>query len=198
MLLRHSVLFPVYKVSVMVENASLVSVGCAAGCWSLDPAAVPTFQVPGEFLAAPPHMHAPPACSVGTLPGEPQQADTTSATGSSAGGCQLSSIPAGSEQQGDVIYVIPTSGSTGSAKAVCGTATGEGVTLSRSVRMLVYRLDFLIACMQKFYACPCKSSCNEVSLLLRVISGGAYERLSAAGCFGIWRLGCALKGDTTC
>ena len=41
----------------------------------------------------------------------------------------MASIPAGSEQQGDIIYVMPTSGSTGSAKAVCGTATGEGASL---------------------------------------------------------------------
>lgn len=40
----------------------------------------------------------------------------------------MASIPAGSEQQGDIIYVMPTSGSTGSAKAVCGTATGEGAS----------------------------------------------------------------------
>ena len=114
-----------------IDFSSSCSADCAvhAGRRSLEPAQPPFVRLPGRFLTAPSlvsPVRAPSAKpgSASTVPDAPRQAHSHRNTVSSP--CQnvMRNSLERDQQQEDIIYAMWTSGSTGNAKAVCGTATG--------------------------------------------------------------------------
>ena len=63
--------------------------------------------------------------SINNVPDAPQQACTQQDRDTNPGHNVTWSSPERDKQHRDIIYLMWTSGSTGSAKAVCGTATGN-------------------------------------------------------------------------
>lgn len=97
---------------------------------------------------------------------------------SSAGGFQLSSIPAGPEQQGDIIHVLPTSGSTGSAKAVSGTATGEDASFFVQSPTFTHGMCACLCADWRAALLAC-STCMRVTVRIPAVKSvyGLYELL---------------------
>ena len=100
-----------------------------AGSKCQELASAPAIQLPGCFLTPPSMISSssglPSVPTTSHSAPEASQEEHTKGYGEAGHGKdEISDIPSRDEQRDDIIYVMCTSGSTGSAKAVCGTATG--------------------------------------------------------------------------
>lgn len=140
----------------MADNFAVHLASDHAGSRGHELATPPAFQLPGRFLTPPltisrsSGLPSIPTTSH-SAPEASQEEHTECYSEAGHETDEISDIPSRDEQHDDIIYVMCTSGSTGSAKAVCGTATGKASPLhsafhqSRNVRPVWPYIECLVA-----------------------------------------------------
>ena len=107
-----------------------------AGSQMPKPALAPLVGLPRRFLTPPSlvssgRLAAAKPSATSSVRVAPLHAHSLQDKASNPGQVAMRSSSESDQQQEDIIYVMWTSGSTGNAKAVCGTATGESSVLHR-------------------------------------------------------------------
>jgi len=135
----------------------------------------PAIHLPARFLTPPPMISSssgltPIPTTSHCAPEASQEQHTECYSAAGHGKDEISDIPSEDEQHDDIIYVMCTSASTGSAKAVCGTATGKASPLHSGLLLMSHCMapfgHTLNVLSPKSWALKCRSGdavCRQCS-----------------------------------